>query len=153
MRLAGLFAVALALLVVPTAGSAGITFSYSITSGTAGDNGWYRSAVTVSIVVTGATDTTCPSVKTFRADSDPPLDCTATDGNGTIPFHLDFKIDTDAPNVTGSQPESSSGRERLVQPARVAHVHGLGRDLGDRILHDRLVQRPRFSFGIRLGDV
>jgi hypothetical protein len=108
MRRAGLVALALALLVVPAASSAGITFSYTITSGTAGDNGWYRSSVTVSISVVGATDTTCPVVKTFRSNTDPPLDCTATDGNGTIPFHLAFKIDTDAPTVTGASPSRAA---------------------------------------------
>jgi len=99
--------VALALLVVPTADATGLSVGYSVTSGTAGDNGWYRSAVTVQISVQGATDTTCPAAKTFRAVGDV-LDCTATDGNASIPFHLQFKIDTDAPTVTGASPSRAA---------------------------------------------
>src|SRR5581483_10807686 len=56
------------------------------------------------MIISGATDTTCPAVKTFRASTDA-LDCTATDGNATIPFHLQFKIDKDAPTVTGAKPD------------------------------------------------
>jgi hypothetical protein len=97
-------ALACALLVVPAAGAVGLSIGYTVRSGTVGDNGWYRSAVTVDISVQGASDTTCPSVKTFRTNTDPPLDCSATDGNATIPFHLQFKIDTDAPSVTGASP-------------------------------------------------
>lgn len=99
--------VALALLVVPAADATGLSVGYSVTSGTTGDNGWYRSAVTVQISVQGATDTTCPAAKTFRAVSDV-LDCTATDGNASIPFHLQFKIDTDAPTVTGASPSRAA---------------------------------------------
>jgi hypothetical protein len=98
---------ALALLVVPAAEAAGLSVGYSVTSGTAGDNGWYRSAVTVQISVQGATDTTCPAAKTFRSAGDV-LDCTATDGNASIPFHLQFKIDTDAPAVTGATPSRAA---------------------------------------------
>ena len=85
MRRAALLALALALLVVPSAGAVGLQIGYTVTAGTAGDNGWYRSAVTVQITVQGATDTTCPSVKTFRTNSDSPSQCTATDGIDTIP--------------------------------------------------------------------
>ena len=101
MRRAGLAAAALALLLVPAAGATGLSIGYTVTSGTVGDNGWYRSAVTIQITVQGATDTTCPSVKTFRANSDTPWECSATDGNAQIPLRLQFKIDTDAPSVTG----------------------------------------------------
>jgi hypothetical protein len=73
-----------------------------VVSGTAGDNGWYVSDVTVQIQVTGATDTTCPAVKTFHASSDV-LDCTATDGSPVgASLHLQFKIDKDKPTVSGA---------------------------------------------------
>jgi hypothetical protein len=91
---------ALALLVVPAARAAGPSIGYTVSSGTAGDAGWYRSAVTAQISVLGASDTTCPSVKTFRTSGDV-LDCSATDGAANVAFHLQFKIDTDAPTVTG----------------------------------------------------
>jgi hypothetical protein len=103
MKYACAAALALALLVVPAAGAVGLSIGYTVTSGTAGDNGWYRSAVTVQITVQGATNTTCVAVRTFSSSSDV-LDCSATDGNATVPFHLQFKIDTDAPSVTGSVP-------------------------------------------------
>jgi len=103
MKFACAAALALVLLVVPTARAAGLSIGYTVTSGTAGDNGWYRSAVTVQITVLGATDTNCVAAVTFRSSSDV-LNCTATDGNATIPFHLQFKIDTDAPTVTGGTP-------------------------------------------------
>jgi hypothetical protein len=98
----GVAAAALALLLVPSAGAVGLSIGYTVTSGTTGDNGWYRSAVTIQITVQGATDTTCPSVKTFRSNADTPWECSATDGNAQIPLHLQFKIDTDAPSVTGA---------------------------------------------------
>ena len=46
----------------------------------------------------------CPLVKTFRTSSDA-VDCTATDGSSTVQFHLQFKIDTDAPAVTTASPD------------------------------------------------
>ena len=52
----------------------------------------------------GAIDSNCPLVKTFRTSSDA-VDCTATDGSSTVQFHLQFKIDTDAPAVTTAAPD------------------------------------------------
>ena len=103
MRIAASIGLALALLFVPAAFAAGPTISYTVTSGTAGDNGWYRSQVTAQIAVAGANDTSCPAVKTFRTSSDS-LSCSATDGVSTIQFNLQFKIDTDAPTITGTTP-------------------------------------------------
>ena len=100
-------AVALLVVLAPSAAAAGPSITYSITSGTAGDNGWYRSDVTAQITVTGATDTTCPAVKTFRSNSDV-FDCTAKDNSSTISFHLQFKIDKDAPTVTAAQPDRAA---------------------------------------------
>ena len=101
---AALLALGLALVVARAAGAAGPVVSYTVTAGTAGDNGWYRSAVTAQLSVQGATDSTCPLVKTFRTSSDA-VDCTATDGSSTVEFHLQFKIDTDAPAVTTATPD------------------------------------------------
>ncbi len=86
---------------ISAASASGLGISYSVTSGTGGDNGWYRSDVTISVAVVGATDTDCPVVKTFHASSDR-LDCTVTDGNATVPLHVQFKIDKDAPSVAGA---------------------------------------------------
>ena len=92
---------------VEKASAAGPTITYTVTSGNAGNNGWYVSDVTAQVQVSGATDTNCPVVKTFRASSDA-LDCTATDGTSTASFHLQFKIDKDAPTVTGSSADRSA---------------------------------------------
>jgi len=98
-------ALAALLTVAGGASAAGPVITYTVTSGTAGDNGWYLSDVTVTIPPpAGATDTTCPSVKTFRSSSDS-LDCTATDGISTVNFHLQFKIDKDKPTVTAATPD------------------------------------------------
>jgi hypothetical protein len=101
---AALLALGLALVVARAAGAAGPVVSYTVTAGTRGDNGWYRSAVTAQLSVQGATDSNCPLVKTFRTSSDT-VDCTATDGSSTVDFHLQFKIDTDAPVVTTASPD------------------------------------------------
>ncbi len=101
---AALLALGLALAVARAAGAAGPVVSYTVTAGTAGDNGWYRSAVTAQLSVQGANDSNCPLVKTFRTSSDA-VDCTATDGSSTVQFHLQFKIDTDAPAVTTAAPD------------------------------------------------
>ena len=77
----------------------------TITAGTTGDNGWYRSAVTVQIAVTGATDTTCPAVKTFTATTSPAWTCTATAGPLSQTLTLNFKIDGDPPTVSGATPD------------------------------------------------
>src|SRR4051794_10959503 len=92
-----------ALAVLQSANGA-VSITYSMTSGTAGDNGWYLTDVGVAIQTPGASDTSCPTVKTFRASSDT-LDCTATDGVATVTFHLQFKIDKDKPAVTGASPD------------------------------------------------
>ena len=103
-RLALLLAVGVALLAAGSAGASGPIVSYTITSGTAGDNGWWRSVVTVQFSVSGATDSNCPVAKTFRTSSDA-VDCTATDGTVTAQFHFQFKIDTDAPSVSSATPD------------------------------------------------
>ncbi|HEY7538013.1 MAG TPA: hypothetical protein VH721_08480, partial [Gaiellaceae bacterium] len=85
-----------------------------------GLNGWYLSDVTVRIDISGATDTTCPVVKTFRANGEA-LDCTATDGNVTIPLHIQFKIDKDKPTVTGATPDRApNGNGWYSAPVNVA---------------------------------
>jgi len=83
------------LLIVPTAGADSI--SYTVTSGTQGDNGWWRSAVTVQI--NASPPTTCPTSATFTS-SNSLVDCTWGAGNAS--FHLQFKIDSDPPTVTGA---------------------------------------------------
>ena len=65
-------------------------------------SGWYRSDVPHRSVQ-GATDSTCTPVKTFRSSSDS-LDCSATDGSSTVQFHLQFKIDKDAPPSPARRP-------------------------------------------------
>jgi hypothetical protein len=94
-------ALLLAALVAAPDVDAAVSVTYTISSGTSGDNGWYLSDVTAAIQTPGAIDTTCPTVKTFHASSDT-LDCTATDGVATVTFHLQFKIDKDKPVVTGA---------------------------------------------------
>lgn len=103
----GAFAVALALFVAPAA-AAGPTITYSITSGSAGDNGWYLSNVTVGVQVQNATQTTCLSVYTFSAASDS-VDCTASDPPLSTSIHLQFKIDKAAPTVTPAAERASDG--------------------------------------------
>ena len=103
IRVALVSLAALLCVLVPAAHAAGPSIGYSVTAGNGGDNGWYLSNVTASISVSGATDTSCPAVKTFTQNSDA-LDCTATDGTSTVTFHLQFKIDKDAPAVTSKTP-------------------------------------------------
>jgi hypothetical protein len=110
---------ALAVTLVPSAGAAGPVITYSVRSGTAGDSGWYRSDVTADLQIQNATDTSCPSVKTFRTSSEA-LDCTATDGTSTVAFHLQFKIDKDAPTVTGASPDrGANGNGWYASPVTV----------------------------------
>lgn len=104
-RLLAPLVVALGLGLVGSAGASGPVVTYTITAATSGDNGWYRSAVTVRIDVSaGVTSTTCPVVYTFRASSDK-LQCDASDGQATVNFALQFRIDTDAPQVTSGTPD------------------------------------------------
>jgi hypothetical protein len=84
----------IALVVVPIAGADGVM--YTITSGVVGNNGWYRSAVTVQITATPPT--TCPTTATFTT-SQSRVDCTW--GAQDTAFPLQFNIDVDAPTVTG----------------------------------------------------
>ena len=93
---------AVAVIVQPA--NAAVSITYSVTSGTAGNNGWYVSDVTVSIQTPGATSSTCLSVVTFHSSSDT-YQCSATDGNATPTLQLQFKIDKDAPVVSGSSPD------------------------------------------------
>jgi hypothetical protein len=107
VRIAAAVALALGLLVVPAAGASGPSISYTVTSGTLGDNGWYRTAVSAQISVQGAIQSDCPAI--FRAvTSSDSVSCSATDGNATQTFHLQFKIDTDAPTVSGSAADRSA---------------------------------------------
>ncbi len=85
---------------VPPA-TATVSMIPTVTSGTVGNNGWYLSDVTVSIQTPGATSSTCLSVVTLHSSSDI-YQCSATDGNATVPLQLQFKIDKDAPIVTGA---------------------------------------------------
>jgi len=104
-RVVGLLVVAgAALIAAGSAGASGPVVSYTITSGTQGDNGWYRSFVTVTFSVQGATDSDCPVAHTFKSSSDA-VDCTATDGQVVAQYHFQFKIDTDAPTVTSATPD------------------------------------------------
>lgn len=104
MKLALAVAVALALLVVPTGGANGFTYTIS---GTAGDNGWYRSTVVVHVT---AADSGCPATPfnvTFNTSADK-FSC----GNAGSTLTLQFKIDVDPPVVTGAaaeRPPDSNG--------------------------------------------
>jgi hypothetical protein len=96
---------ALALGVAGSAGAAGPVVTYTISAGTQGDNGWYRSAVTVRIDVSAdVTTTTCPVVYTFQSSSDT-LSCNASDGHAIVQFQLQFRIDTAAPLATSATPD------------------------------------------------
>ena len=95
---------AVAAVAVRPARAAGPSIGYTLSAGTPGNSGWYLSDVTAQIQVSGATDTSCPVVKTFHTSSDS-LDCSATDGTSSVSFHVQFKIDKDAPVVTASSPD------------------------------------------------
>jgi hypothetical protein len=90
---------ALVVAVQPAFGAVSIT--YSVTSGTPGNNGWYLSDVTVAIQTPGATQSTCQTVVTFHSSSDT-YQCSASDGVATPTLQLQFKIDKDLPVVTSA---------------------------------------------------
>src|SRR5918911_3215437 len=100
-RTAVALACAAAVALVPAATAAGPSISYTIVSGTAGQNGWYVSDVAVTLQAQNVTNSTCPVARTFTSSGDT-LECTATDGTSTITFRLQFKIDKDKPSVTGA---------------------------------------------------
>ncbi len=99
-------AIVLAALAITGHAAGAPSLTYTVTSGTPGDNGWYLSDVTVSIQFgPTTTDTTCPGVKTFHSSADT-LDCTSSDGTPVgATLHLQFKIDKDKPAVTGASPD------------------------------------------------
>ncbi len=104
---------ALAIVAAPSAGGAGSPISYTISSGTPGNNGWYTSPVTVHISVDNTvTNSDCPVAKTFNTSSDS-LNCSATDNQGgTWQLSLQFKIDSTPPTVTSAsvdRPADSNG--------------------------------------------
>lgn len=102
--LAAAAALAVALALGGPAGASGPVVTYTVSAGQPGDNGWYVSAVTVRLDFSAdVISTTCPGVYTFRTSSDS-LSCSATDGQATVQFQLQFRIDTDAPVVTGATP-------------------------------------------------
>ena len=103
MIVRGALAVALVALtaLVPAAHAAGPTITYTVTAGTAGENGWWLTDLTVQLHISGATNSTCPSFHTFTTNGQS-LDCTATDGMSTVAFHLSPRIDEDTPVVTGA---------------------------------------------------
>jgi hypothetical protein len=96
----------LALILAGSAGASGPVITYTITAGTAGDNGWWRSSVTVRFAVSGdAVSTSCPIVLTFSAtESD--WSCSATDGQGAVStLKLPFRIDNAPPTVSSAAPD------------------------------------------------
>jgi hypothetical protein len=119
MRRAAVLAIAAALLVVPSAGAVDLAINATISSGLVGDNGWYRSAVTVQISVTGATSTTCLATVTFSKSSDS-FDCNAVAGQQQISRHFQFNIDTDAPSVTGATPSQSAANGWFNKPVTLS---------------------------------
>ena len=105
MKRAGLLALGLVLLAVPAGVAHGFSAGWDITSGTVGDNGWYRSAVSIKFTVTGTNPGgNCPAVWTQQTNDQPPLKCTASDDTGSTDFTVHFKIDKDAPSVTAMTP-------------------------------------------------
>jgi hypothetical protein len=100
MKLVGA-AIVCALVVVPIAGADGV--AWTITSGTAGDNGWYRSAVGIHVTAAGSGCPNVPFDLTFNTTAEArQFSC------GSPPSVLQFpgiNIDTDAPSVTGASPD------------------------------------------------
>lgn len=101
------FVIVAALTLVGAAGASGPVVTYTVSAGTVGNNGWYRSAVTVRLGFSSdITSTTCPGVYTFQSNGEV-LTCSATDGTATVQFQLQFKIDAAPPTVTGATPDRS----------------------------------------------
>jgi len=114
VRTAAAVAVALALILAPGAGATGVT--YTIVSGTSGDNGWYRSAVVVKIT---SDSPPCPplgTMLTFNTSSDS-FSCTS----GGVTLNLQFNIDTDAPVVTAASTDRAPDHDGwYTHPVNVA---------------------------------
>ena len=101
----------------------GLSIGYTVTAGTAGDNGWYRSPVTVRSPSGRDRHDLPAGVKTFHTSSDA-LDCTATDGQRDDPLPPAVQDrHRRADRSTASMPSRAADCERLVQPARHVLVH------------------------------
>ena len=147
MRRAALLALALALLVVPSAGAVGLADQLHD----------HRRAPRRQRLVPQRSDgsdhrhgrdvdTTCPSGQDVLARA--ATRCSTalrSDGHRRRSVHLQFNIDTDAPSVTGATP-SRAASERLVQSSRSSFsFSGIRRNVRHRIVHHRFVQRPRLG--------
>jgi hypothetical protein len=97
--IAALVALTAAAAIAPQSAVAAASIVYQI-SGTLGNNGWYLTDVTLSIQTPGATSSTCQTAVTFHSSSDS-YQCTATDSDGSVSRQFQFKIDKDAPVLTG----------------------------------------------------
>jgi hypothetical protein len=102
-RSVALAASALAVAAFAHVAQAAPTITPTVTAGTPGDNGWYRSDVTVQVVVQGATSSNCQAVYTFQANGS--INCTATDGTFTVSLVQAFFIDKVPPAVTSAAPD------------------------------------------------
>ena len=136
-----LAALVIALVIVPIAGADGVM--YTITSGVVGNNGWYRSAVTVQITATPPT--TCPTTATFTT-SQSKVDCTW--GAQDTAFHLQFNDRCGRADRHRRDHGSSAGRERLVHAPGDGVVRGHRQQLRARVVCSAGVFGP----GRRLGE-
>jgi hypothetical protein len=90
--------------VVSSAGAA-LDISYTLT-GTAGDNGWYRSNVRIVWVVTdGMATSGCVSTTVLNDTNGSTQGCSATDNTTTVSKQVTIRIDRVAPQVIAAAPQ------------------------------------------------
>jgi hypothetical protein len=80
--------------------------------GIAGEDGWYRSNVTVNWNVAGASTVACPSGSVFYDTAGVQFGCTATNSTGTATKAVTIKRDTTAPTISVSAPKKKTRYRR-----------------------------------------
>jgi hypothetical protein len=107
---------------LPAAGLADAAPTISVvTTGTAGDNGWFVTSVTVKFVLTGETSSSgCDTVTLTAEGVNSSLSCTAIGSGGSATSKPIIKIDKTPPSVSGSTDRAPNGNGWFNSPVTVS---------------------------------